>query len=487
MYSFIVTDYKWNWIDEGLLPYAMAAMRAVWVGLLARLLSRGLMPDRPDLITPFMVFGLLAASIACTQCGVYVIKSRWRSVVLIVSGGLVAIALSLYLGLEASRSAIWEPGWLTFLARQPAATGVILVMAVWLWWWGILTGRQRVYYDPLTADFSGGLIMLGIGAAVAYATRLVALSQVVLSLVLFFAIGLAATAIANLQSARRFEGSRASQPLAINRYWLITVGVVIGAVLVAGLLLGQLFAPGVMTWMLEKLAIVWGGLTWLILMALVLVSYPLFALLEWLGRLVHIGDNPGETVLPSSLPDFAKQFEDIQPGHTDIPPQVYLSLQVMVGILVAAAIVLIFALAFRRFKTLLEEDVEETRELILSVDLLKEQLAQLFRRKAKAASIETAPFVSIAGDDPRAQVRRAYQSLLAWAAERGVARQPGQTPIEYVASVSDTLPLAAESVSTITAVYVQARYGPGSVSAADSAQVLRAWERIVQLPASQAS
>ncbi len=39
-----------------------------------------------------------------------------------------------------------------------------------------------------------------------------------------------------------------------------------------------------------------------------------------------------------------------------------------------------------------------------------------------------------------------------------------------------TLPLIAEPVSIITAVYVEAHYGPDSITAAHAQQALQAWE-----------
>lgn len=477
MSSFTLTDYKWNWIDDGLLPYALAAMRATWVGLLVHLWSRGTMPYRPDLVTPLIAFGLLAASIACTQLGVYVIKTTWRAVALVVLSGLIAIALTLYLGIGAARPLIWEMRWLTLLVRDPGATIITVLIAVWLWWGGIRTGREHISYDSLTADFSWGVLMLAVGATTAYATRVIPLLQVLLACIPFFAIGLATIAIANLQSARRFEGSRTDQALAVNRYWLGTVVVVIGAVLLAGLLLSQLFTPGAIEWVLARLAVVFDWLSWLLLAVIVVVTYPLFKLLEWLARLVHL-EGAGELPPINPPPSIAEQFEDLQPGQSNLPPQVYAGLQVLAVILSVAVIVLIFALAFRRFKALMQEDVEETREIIFSMDLLKEQLAQLFGRKGKANGVEPEPFVSIAGDDARSQIRHVYQALLAWAASRNLSRRPGLTPAEYSLWLSDRLLDYREPVAVITRIYQQARYSIAPIPATSVEEVVHAWALI---------
>jgi len=478
MYTLTLTDYKWNWIDDGLLPYALAAMRAVWVGLLVHVWSRSVMPYRPDLIALPWVFGLLAISTGFAQLGVYVVKTNWRAILLIVLGGLGTIALTLYLSLDASRPAIWEPRWFGLALHDPGASIVTLIIAVWLWWWGIRTGRERVHYDLFASDFAWGTLMLASAGVIVYATRAAPLREVVFALIPFFAIGLATLAISNLQSTRRFEGGRTDQALAMNRYWLGTVAAVIGVLLLAGLLLGQLFAPETIAWIVKGLVVVLQGLTWLLLGILIVVAYLIFVPLEWLvGKLdwsSHTNDQP----LLNPPPSLAEQFKDLSQGHPNIPPQVYVSLQVLAGVLLVAVIVLIFALAFRRFKTLMEEDVEETREIIFSIDLLKEQLAQLFGRKDTANGVEPEPFVSIVGDDPRAQIRHVYQALLAWAASRNLPRPPGLTPAEYSLWLGDRLLDYREPVTAITRIYQQARYSTAPIPATSVEEVLRAWALI---------
>lgn len=478
MYSFKLTDYKWNWIDEGILPYALATMRTIWVSLLVHLFSRALMPYRPVLLAPSLVLGLLAVSIACTQCGVYVIKSIRRAVVFVVVSGLIAIALALYLGLGDDRPALWELRWLTLLAQDPGATILTLLIAVWLWWWGIRIGRGRIYYDQLVAEFTWGTAMLAVGVGIVYATRLVLLWQTLLVLILYFALGLAAMAIANLQSARRFEGDRTGQSLGVNRYWLGTVAVVIGIILAVGLLLAQLLTPEAVAWVLAVLATVLGWLAWVLALVFMVAAYPVFMLLGWLARLFRPLNGNEEWELGKPLEDLAEQLKEIEPGHLNVSPQVYTGLQILAGALVLGAIILIFALTFRRFKTLLEEDVEETREFIISTELLKEQLAQLFRRKSKVKSAEPPPFVLVDGDDPRAQIRRVYQAMLAWGTLQGIPRLPGQTPIEYLSALSDALPDYSEPLTLLTAAYMEARYSTTPIAPAGAEQVLRAWRSV---------
>lgn len=114
------------------------------------------------------------------------------------------------------------------------------------------------------------------------------------------------------------------------------------------------------------------------------------------------------------------------------------------------------------------------------MDLLKEQLARLLGRKAETDGGTLEPFACVTGDDASAQIRRTYQAFLAWTASQGVPRLPGQTPGEYLSSLSHVLPSCIEPASIITEAYVQARYSAALISPALAEEVSRAWQAIVQ-------
>ena len=112
------------------------------------------------------------------------------------------------------------------------------------------------------------------------------------------------------------------------------------------------------------------------------------------------------------------------------------------------------------------------------MDLLKKQLAQLLRRKDKQGTV--APFAIITGSDPRAQIRRIYQSLLTWAASRDIPRPPGLTPDEYAALLGKTLLPYQEPIALITEIYQQARYGAAPIPATSAEEALCAWKLIAE-------
>ena len=475
-----LADLEWNWIDDGVLPYALNAMRAVWVWFIFHLLARGLTPTRGDWLAPLAVFGLLAISTLLAQYGAFRAKNGAGATWLIALSGLGAVALALYLGVGADRFALWDARWLGALYADPALAIVVLVVAVWLWRWGILTGRESLTYDNFSFNFAVGIIVFLFALAVAYATTVVPLGELLLPVLVFFAVGLGTLAIASVQSTRRFERGRTGLSVGLNRYWLGTVAIVVGALIVGGLILTQFFVPETFMGILSALAVVFNFIAQLLFWVLVVVAFVVFSILEFFARFIPRGNSPRETPPLEMPPNFADQFKDLEQRPASLSPEIYLIFQILAGVLIVAFIVLIFALAFRRFKTLLEEDVEETHETMFSFDLLKEQLARLFQRASSAQGSAQPPFVLIDGDDPRAQIRRTYQALLAWAAERGVPRAPGQTPVEYKDALNRSFHSFIEPISLITAAYLCARYSTTTISAARAAETARAWGQIAQ-------
>jgi hypothetical protein len=108
------------------------------------------------------------------------------------------------------------------------------------------------------------------------------------------------------------------------------------------------------------------------------------------------------------------------------------------------------------------DDVLETRETILSVDLLRSQLSDLLNglRGRRAPP----PFVELdSTQDPKRVVRELYQQVLARALELEVPRRHEETPARYQRSLLYLCASESEevrqAVETLTAVYEVARYG----------------------------
>jgi len=149
------------------------------------------------------------------------------------------------------------------------------------------------------------------------------------------------------------------------------------------------------------------------------------------------------------------------------------------------AIGLLFARALRRLLAGEGEEggVEEVRESILSRNLLRQQLARLWRDwlnwlRRRTQSVFN-PFLSLEGEPPtRRAVRAVYQALLAAARERGLPRLRHQTPGEYRHGLEAELPTEGDALAVITEGYVQARYDAEPPDVEQAGRVLQAWEQL---------
>jgi hypothetical protein len=75
-------------------------------------------------------------------------------------------------------------------------------------------------------------------------------------------------------------------------------------------------------------------------------------------------------------------------------------------------------------------------------------------------------------------IRFTFAALQAWAAERGVLREIGETPLEFAARLGDEAPALAEAVDHFIELYLRAEYAGGRLPAASADEVRRFWERL---------
>ena len=478
-------DRKWHPVDDGILPYALAAMRALWIWPLLYLWSAAVTPGKGDLVAWPWLFALLACSTAVAQFAAFRMHSTRRGALaklgdrgLVAASGLAAMLLTLYAGV--GQSPLWNLQWLDAVWQDPLRSIPTLLLAVWLWWWGVLTGRDTPNYDSYAGGFAQGAFGLGLAAVVAYATRVVPLNTLLGPALAFFAVGLMTLAIASLRAARGFGREHTDPTFRVSRYWLATIVGVVIVLLVGGLLVVQLVTPDIVRRILALASPVLDLAAQVLWWIVMIVAWVVFTLLGGVARLfgIHRGTAAGPQQI-QLLPNFAEQFENLPAHPVSLAPGAYLALRIVGGLLIAGIILLIFALAFRRFRTLSEDDVVEVRDSVLSLDLLRSQLRQLFRRRQH--SPQPPPFVNVVGDDPGANIRRTYQAMLAWMAVRSLARPPGVTPEEYLQLASQTLPDHSTALALITAAYVQARYSAEPVPPAVAQETARAWAQIVQL------
>jgi hypothetical protein len=90
-------------------------------------------------------------------------------------------------------------------------------------------------------------------------------------------------------------------------------------------------------------------------------------------------------------------------------------------------------------------------------------------------------FISLRRLTARQRVFFYYLAMLRRSRERGMPRHPGQTPYEYARQLSNRVPEAQDDVSSLTNVFVEAKYSLHEVTQQQAGRVRQSWERIKKM------
>jgi hypothetical protein len=155
---------------------------------------------------------------------------------------------------------------------------------------------------------------------------------------------------------------------------------------------------------------------------------------------------------------------------------VFLQVLLILGAIGVIALLFYMALRSREKREVGRGEVIETRETVLSLDLLQDQVRGLldglrWRRRSF--------FVELGSDEERRRVvRELYRHLMRYAIRLSAPRLGYQTPETYRPTLTNLCPEASAAVAELTAVYVMARYGTDPPTA-DQVRVAReAYARI---------
>jgi len=279
---------------------------------------------------------------------------------------------------------------------------------------------------------------------------------------LFVASGLTTLALNGVLHTLRGQADKIGIALRVDRYWALTVIGVVAAVLIVGLLIGQIISPGMIARAFGWLRPIWRALGQILMFLIFVLAYLFFALFEPL--LAGLGGREGQTE-PRTF-ESPIGFDDIQEMARDpiqIPPIFGHIVRIVLIVGAVALLVWFFVRAVRRRSEREEKgEVPETRETILSLDLLRSQLDGLLSglRRQRPPPL----FVELDSlQDSRRLVRDLYQKVLARAIELDLPRRREQTPARYQPSLlylcSSESEQVRQAVETLTAVYEVARYG----------------------------
>ncbi|MEA3337711.1 MAG: DUF4129 domain-containing protein [Chloroflexota bacterium] len=87
-------------------------------------------------------------------------------------------------------------------------------------------------------------------------------------------------------------------------------------------------------------------------------------------------------------------------------------------------------------------------------------------------------FIRVGGLPAREKIRYFYLSTVRRAGERGVSRQPSQTPLEFIQDMEAAWPDAEIDLDSLTEAFVAARYDATPITPGEAREVQTVWQRI---------
>lgn len=465
-------------LENPILLTLSALLTVLWLHLTLVWVTRMVAPQW--LIPQHLLVTLFALTLGGAGVTHWVLQKKWplaRARLLVGGLGLSAIILLLW-----SSGNIVTEEWLAWLGHS-VPLGVVSFI---LWLRGIALGRHPVGHHNFFEAFLSGVVALGVVFFLDSVLPRLTNADVVFPLLLFFALSLGGLAFTSLRRVRVLAGLNTNATiarLAFNRYWALTALATICFIVAGGLLTILVIAPDA----LEALRVVAGVIFGLLTVLLTLLIIPFLFIFEWLltpllpflrelARRVMLALEEIFTRLSALvggiLAFFAQPLQQIMDasGLTEFikSPLGQATGRAGIGIVIICIMAVVFWFAIRRFGRLTPTNNNEERDSVLTRDLLLAQLRRLFQRRPPKPAPPPPYLLLELAEDPRLVVRRAYQTLLAWANARFRPRTPGQTPTHYAELLGRAYPEWQARIAQLTALYHLARYSPTPPSAAQA-------------------
>jgi len=366
----------------------------------------------------------------------------------------------------------WLLAWAADLPRTEGAGSIVLLgVALYAWWRGIVLAQSRLESDVVGLYFRVGIVswlwfhILGLLAPA---------DDPAAWLLLYFALGLTAVGLARVNDAQRGRAAIRS-PFAGS--WVAILG---GAAAgVVGLGTGAAWAVSWLSGVLAtKVAVPLARLLDRVLEAafriLGLLLAPLF---EWLiaslqGLLAPLASSLRPPPTPAAMPT-----PEAPAVLTPLSGRAQAALWALAILALLAVVALIVSLI--RGRPAPEEPMGPLAVALESAPPergrgLGRAVGGLRRRLANAlGALRPSPY-------SLATVRDIYAALQRLAARHGVARHEAATPYEYERQLDGAWPEVASEVEAITDAYVRAHYGQRKVGAEELEALRAAWQHLRQ-------
>ena len=389
---------------------------------------------------------------------------------------------------------LWDTAWFGTAAHLVPSMLVAFAFGFYLVWRGIVVGREEFAGGNLFRDFVIGviafiflIILWVISSHVMTSQRtLTALGPYVLG---YFSAGLLALGLSRFQSLR--AGMTEDTGLLTRRWLLLLLALVLIIVLIAAAVASGL-SMDLMSMLIKPLGTLFN---WLLIALLYIIGYPLgvlatglYYVLRFFLQLLRGDVKPQQFNMPD-FSDLQKQIEGVQPAS--LPYALIVALKWIVGTIIVAALIYLLARALFRYRRAKEDTgVREINESLWSWESFKADLLAFFRnllakfrRKPRIFASPPAPPVAtvLKDGDQVLDVRELYRGLLWEGHKAGLPKRAGDTPYEYRSALDEALSAEHDSLSILTDVYVQHRYGHIPVKSERIKALVQIWLRIRSL------
>ena len=515
---------RWSWLDDGVMPILLTLLRTCWLWPWLGFVQYLLAPSEPAAALPIWIlvalpfFGFTLARQLTKPSSTEQIQERipqlaaisWQARLLLALVGIGAIVFVLWWQLMRMDYRFLDFQWPLLLAERfihwppdgISAAVLIALAGVFLWLRSLLDVQSAMSHDQVWATIATGFsalaIYLMLTAAAGYGSTADS-AGLIISFLILAMVALAFSSLkvtVGLDRALSFRSRRGTASPTINRYWLLSVFLVIVLLVGGGLLLAALISPDTLAALLNWARTIVTFVGQIILTAMVYVGYLLLLAAVYIARLLwpliqrflpeEVEEQPFQ--LPQAPEPFATQIPTTEEVLVVSDTYRYIGLGATICV-----VILVFVLVLRRWRLRATEELEEERESILSGELLQSQLGNLWQRLSErfnpAAAL--APFLSLDGEpSARRQIRQIYQQLLMAASRSGTMRQRHATPGEFSPNLirllereADSAPDTAMSnaMETITQKYMIARYAEDEPSATDLEAAQEAWKTIEEV------
>lgn len=422
---------------------SLLAMESLWVyalgALLLALTVRGSAPSLPAAaLVVFASFGISRA-----------LRSTDLAIGLVRLWGIL-LSFLLFYGIARVEFfgdwRFWDFTWADQLFYHTEATlrdkaaAVIGIPYLWLFWMrGLLRGQQYLGFESVVASFATGVVIVALVAALTGpldmegGVRFVAVPYIAVGLL---TLGLAHAGRSEDEFGRSFTAG-----------WLLAVA---AAVVLIGAMAAGISALDRGT-AAEGLRTAGEGAGWAASRVLYYATYPIIFAMEHALRL--IGDLLEKAFDTQADPNRFNRQEEPPPQEeqerTALPGWLQFILRAIVAGTLIGAVIGLTALVFNRLRP--RERPDELRESTYVEGRLANDLGNLL------GSLIGRLRPGVRFGEQQEPVRRLYFEMLATAAERGIERERGETPLELVPRLEKTF--ASQTPGRITHLFDDTRYG----------------------------